>query len=55
VDLAEFKKSEGIDLSKDRMAPQRLRESAEKAKMELSTVTKPAVHQRRRHRAGTCR
>ncbi len=33
----EFKKSEGIDLSKDRMALQRLREAAEKAKCELST------------------
>src|ERR671922_102865 len=36
--IAEFKKSEGIDLSKDRMALQRLKEAAEKAKMELSTV-----------------
>ncbi len=36
--VAEFKKKEGIDLSKDRMALQRLREAAEKAKMELSTV-----------------
>jgi molecular chaperone DnaK len=36
--IAEFKKSDGIDLSKDRMALQRLREAAEKAKMELSTV-----------------
>src|SRR5713226_9220611 len=35
---AEFKKTDGVDLSKDRMALQRLRESAEKAKMELSTV-----------------
>jgi molecular chaperone DnaK len=35
---AEFKKQEGIDLGKDRMALQRLREAAEKAKMELSTV-----------------
>ncbi len=34
----EFKKTDGIDLSKDRMALQRLREAAEKAKMELSTV-----------------
>lgn len=33
---SEFKKTEGIDLSKDRMAMQRLRESAEKAKIELS-------------------
>ncbi|MDR2736017.1 MAG: molecular chaperone DnaK [Gracilibacteraceae bacterium] len=36
---AEFKKSHGVDLSKDRMAEQRLRESAEKAKIELSGVT----------------
>src|SRR5213593_4284228 len=36
--ITEFKNSEGIDLGKDRMALQRLRESAEKAKMELSTV-----------------
>ncbi len=34
--LAEFKKSEGIDLSGDKMAMQRLREAAEKAKIELS-------------------
>jgi molecular chaperone DnaK len=36
--VSEFRKQEGIDLSKDRMALQRLKESAEKAKMELSTV-----------------
>jgi molecular chaperone DnaK len=36
--VAEFRKSDGIDLSKDRMALQRLKEAAEKAKMELSTV-----------------
>jgi molecular chaperone DnaK len=36
--VAEFRKLEGIDLSKDRMALQRLKEAAEKAKMELSTV-----------------
>ena len=35
---SEFKKTEGIDLSKDKTAMQRLRESAEKAKIELSTV-----------------
>lgn len=35
--IAEFKKSEGIDLANDRMALQRLRESAEKAKCELSS------------------
>ena len=36
--IAEFKKSSGIDLSKDKMALQRLREHAEKAKIELSSV-----------------
>jgi molecular chaperone DnaK len=36
--ISEFKKQEGIDLGKDRMALQRLKEAAEKAKMELSTV-----------------
>ena len=36
--VEEFRKSEGIDLSKDRMALQRLKEGAEKAKIELSTV-----------------
>ncbi len=36
--VAEFKKAEGIDLSKDKMAMQRLREAAEKAKIELSGV-----------------
>ena len=36
--VAEFKKSDGIDLAKDRMAVQRLKEAAEKAKIELSTV-----------------
>ena len=36
--LAEFKKDQGIDLSGDRMAMQRLREAAEKAKIELSGV-----------------
>jgi molecular chaperone DnaK len=35
---SEFRKSDGIDLSKDRMALQRLKEAAEKAKMELSSV-----------------
>ena len=52
--VAEFKKAEGIDLSKDRMALQRLKESAEKAKIELSSATGDrdlaAVHQRRRDR-----
>ncbi len=36
--VAEFKKAEGIDLSKDKMAMQRLKEAAEKAKIELSGV-----------------
>jgi molecular chaperone DnaK len=40
----EFKKENGIDLSKDRMALQRLKEAAEKAKMELSTVTETEVN-----------
>ncbi len=35
----EFKKAEGIDLSKDSMAHQRVREAAERAKIELSTTT----------------
>jgi molecular chaperone DnaK len=42
--VAEFKKKEGIDLSKDRMALQRLKEAAEKAKMELSTVMETEVN-----------
>src|SRR5690348_183595 len=42
--VAEIKKSEGIDLSKDRMALQRLREAAEKAKMELSTVMETDIN-----------
>ncbi len=41
---AEFKKAEGIDLSKDRMALQRLKEAAEKAKMELSTVMETDIN-----------
>src|SRR6186997_1585359 len=40
----EFKKTEGIDLSKDRMALQRLKEAAEKAKMELSTVMETDIN-----------
>ena len=42
--IAEFKKEEGIDLGKDRMALQRLREAAEKAKMELSTVMETEIN-----------
>ena len=41
---AEFKKSDGIDLSKDRMALQRLKEAAEKAKMELSSVMETDIN-----------
>ena len=37
--IAEFKKAEGVDLSNDKMALQRLKEAAEKAKKELSTAT----------------
>jgi molecular chaperone DnaK len=40
----EFKKQEGIDLRKDPMALQRLKEAAEKAKTELSTVTKTDIN-----------
>ena len=40
----EFRKSDGIDLTKDRMALQRLREAAEKAKMELSTVMESEIN-----------
>jgi molecular chaperone DnaK len=42
--IAEFKKSDGIDLGRDRMALQRLREAAEKAKMELSTVLETDIN-----------
>lgn len=37
--VAEFKKAQGVDLSKDRVAVQRLKEAAEKAKIELSGVS----------------
>jgi len=37
--IDEFKKAEGVDLSSDKMALQRLKEAAEKAKKELSTAT----------------
>ena len=39
----EFKKSDGIDLSGDKMAMQRLKEAAEKTKIELSTLTQSTV------------
>jgi molecular chaperone DnaK len=42
--IAEFKKTDTIDLSKDRMALQRLKEAAEKAKMELSTVMETDIN-----------
>src|SRR5438046_3075350 len=41
--IEEFKKDQGIDLSKDKMALQRLKEGAEKAKMELSTVQETEI------------
>src|SRR2546428_677991 len=41
--IEEFKKDQGIDLSKDKMALQRLKEAAEKAKMELSTVQESEI------------
>jgi molecular chaperone DnaK len=44
--IGEFKKDQGIDLSGDRVALQRIREAAEKAKIELSS---------RRRRRSTCR
>ncbi|MBQ9714955.1 MAG: molecular chaperone DnaK [Clostridia bacterium] len=42
--VAEFKKSNGIDLSKDKMAMQRLKEAAEKAKIELSSTMKTNIN-----------
>jgi molecular chaperone DnaK len=42
--VSEFKKESGIDLSKDQMALQRLKESAEKAKMELSTLLETDIN-----------
>ena len=42
--VSEFKSSDGIDLSKDRMALQRLKEAAEKAKMELSSVMETDIN-----------
>ena len=42
--VAEFKKAEGIDLKNDRVAMQRLKEAAEKAKIELSGMTSTAVN-----------
>ncbi len=42
--VTEFKKAEGIDLSSDKAAMQRLKEAAEKAKIELSGVTSTAIN-----------
>jgi len=42
--IAEFKRDQGIDLSKDPMSLQRLKEAAEKAKMELSTVMQTEIN-----------
>jgi molecular chaperone DnaK len=42
--IAEFKKSQGIDLGKDKMALQRLKEAAEKAKIELSNVQETSIN-----------
>jgi molecular chaperone DnaK len=43
--VEEFKKDQGIDLSKDQMALQRLKEAAEKAKIELSSATETEINQ----------
>ncbi len=42
--VSEFKKQEGVDLSSDKMAMQRLKEEAEKAKKELSQVTSSTIN-----------
>jgi molecular chaperone DnaK len=42
--VAEFRKTDGVDLGKDRMALQRLKEAAEKAKIELSTVMETDIN-----------
>ena len=42
--IAEFKKEQGIDLSRDQMALQRLKEAAEKAKIELSTLLETEIN-----------
>jgi molecular chaperone DnaK len=43
--IAEFKKDQGIDLSKDALALQRIKEAAEKAKIELSTTQETEINQ----------
>ena len=42
--ISEFKAKEGIDLSKDKLAMQRIKEAAEKAKIELSSVAKATIN-----------
>jgi molecular chaperone DnaK len=42
--VTQFKNSEGVDLSVDKMATQRLKEAAEKAKIELSSVTEASIN-----------
>ena len=42
--VEEFKKSDGIDLSRDNMAMQRLKEAAEKAKIDLSSTTETSIN-----------
>ena len=42
--VGEFKKSDGVDLSNDKMAMQRLKEAAEKAKIELSGMTNASIN-----------
>jgi len=42
--VAEFKKTDGVDLGKDRMALQRLKEAAERAKIELSTAMETEIN-----------
>lgn len=42
--ISEYKSSQGIDLSKDKMAVQRLKEAAEKAKIELSTLNNATIN-----------
>lgn len=43
--IAEFKKEHGVDLSKDKQALQRIKDSAEKAKIELSSATETDINQ----------
>src|ERR1700691_3097467 len=42
--ISEFKREQGIDVSKDQMALQRLKEAAEKAKIELTTLLEPEIN-----------